>query len=77
MTFFAWRPCDVDALRVVRKTLAAVYDGGWVLDDGLLVGSELVTNAVRHSGCDGEHRLIVEVGRRDGNLIISVHDPGL
>ena len=70
-------PCDVHAPRVVRKTLAAVHDGGWALEDGLLVASELVTNAVRHSGCGGEHRLSVEVARRDGNLVISVHDPGL
>jgi anti-sigma regulatory factor (Ser/Thr protein kinase) len=70
-------PCDVHAPRTVRKTLAAVHDGDWVLEDGLLVASELVTNAVRHSGCGGEHRLSVEVGRRDGNLVISVHDPGL
>lgn len=70
-------PCDVHAPKLVRKTLAAVHDGGWVLEDGLLVASELVTNAVQHSGCGGEHRLRVEVGRRDGNLMISVHDPGL
>lgn len=70
-------PCDVHAPRVVRKTLAAVHDGGWVLEDAQLVASELVTNAVRHSGCEGEHRLSVDVGRRAGNLIISVHDPGL
>lgn len=70
-------PCDVHAPGVVRKTLAAVHDGAWALDDGLLVASELVTNAVRHSGCGGEHRLTVEVGRHDGNLMISVHDPGL
>jgi anti-sigma regulatory factor (Ser/Thr protein kinase) len=70
-------PCDVHAPRMVRKKLAAVYDGGWALEDGLLVASELVSSAVRHSGRGGEHRLRVHVRRRDGNLIISVHDPGL
>ncbi|HEX3802585.1 MAG TPA: ATP-binding protein [Solirubrobacteraceae bacterium] len=70
-------PCDVDAPGTVRKTLAAAHDGGWALEDGLLVASELVTNAVRHSGCMGEHILKVEVLRRHGHLMISVHDPGL
>lgn len=70
-------PCDVDAPRTVRHSLAALHDGEWPLDDGLLVASELVTNAVLHSGCGGEHKLHVEVRRRDGKLVISVHDPGL
>jgi anti-sigma regulatory factor (Ser/Thr protein kinase) len=70
-------PCDVHAPVAVRDALAEVHDGGWSLDDGRLVASELVGNAVRHSGCDDEHRLHVEVGRREGRLRISVHDPGL
>jgi anti-sigma regulatory factor (Ser/Thr protein kinase) len=70
-------PCDVHAPKVVRAALAATHDGGWALDDGLLVASELVTNAVQHSRCTASDRLNVHVGRHDGNLLISVHDPGL
>ncbi|HEY3772595.1 MAG TPA: ATP-binding protein [Solirubrobacteraceae bacterium] len=69
--------CDPHAPRVVRDALAAAYDGGWSLDDGLLVASELVTNAVRRSGCMVDHRLRVDVGRRENCLLISVHDPGV
>ncbi len=70
-------PCDPYAPVIVRNALAEVHDGGWSLDDGRLVASELVSNAVRHSGCADEHRLQVEVSRREGRLLISVHDPGL
>jgi anti-sigma regulatory factor (Ser/Thr protein kinase) len=70
-------PCNLHAPVTVRDALADVHDGGWSLDDGRLVASELVTNAVRHSGCGGEHRLKIEVGKREGRLLISVHDPGL
>jgi anti-sigma regulatory factor (Ser/Thr protein kinase) len=70
-------PCDVNAPVIVRNALAEVHDGGWSLDDGRLVASELVSNAVRHSGCEDEHRLQIEVSRREGRLLISVHDPGL
>jgi anti-sigma regulatory factor (Ser/Thr protein kinase) len=70
-------PCDPQAPATVRDALAEVHDGGWSLDDGLLVASELVGNAVRHSGCADAHSLTVEIGLRDGNLLISVHDPGL
>jgi anti-sigma regulatory factor (Ser/Thr protein kinase) len=70
-------PCNVHAPRVVRGALAATHDGGWSLHDGLLVASELVTNAVQHSGCEGAQSLNVHVAHRDGNLMISVHDPGV
>jgi anti-sigma regulatory factor (Ser/Thr protein kinase) len=70
-------PCDLHAPVTVRDALAEVHDGGWSLDDGRLVASELVGNAVRHSGCAGQHRLQVDVRLRDERLLISVHDPGL
>jgi anti-sigma regulatory factor (Ser/Thr protein kinase) len=70
-------PCDVRAPVIVRDALAEVHDGGWSLDDGRLVASELVGNAVRHSGCADQHQLRIEVSRREGRLVISVHDPGL
>jgi anti-sigma regulatory factor (Ser/Thr protein kinase) len=70
-------PCDENAPRTIRRHLAAVHDGGWSLDDGLLVASELVTNAVQHSGCDENHPLKVEAAFSHGSLVISVTDPGL
>ncbi|MGA9857027.1 MAG: ATP-binding protein [Solirubrobacteraceae bacterium] len=70
-------PCDVHAPVAVRDALAQAHDGGWSLDDGLLVASELVGNAVRHSGCGDSHEINVDVGHRAGNLLISVHDPGV
>ena len=70
-------PCDRHAPAIVRDALGEVHDGVWSLDDGLLVASELVTNAVRHSGCEGNHTLQVSVGLAEAGLRISVHDPGL
>jgi serine/threonine-protein kinase RsbW len=70
-------PCDVHAPVAVRDALARVHGGGWSLDDGRLIASELVGNAVRHSGCAEQHRLRVEVSMRNGRLLISVHDPGV
>jgi two-component sensor histidine kinase len=50
-------------------------DLGWVLGDAMLVASELVTNAVRHSLCTEDELLSVTISR-DGRLRISVLDPG-
>jgi anti-sigma regulatory factor (Ser/Thr protein kinase) len=69
--------CDPHAPRKLRKALRAAHDGQWPLEDALLVTSELVTNAVLHSGCADTDRLEVRVSRRNENLVISVHDPGL
>ena len=70
-------PCNLHAAVTVRDALADVHDGAWSLDDGRLVASELVGNAVRHSGCLDEHQLRVAVRLRNERLLISVHDPGL
>jgi anti-sigma regulatory factor (Ser/Thr protein kinase) len=69
-------PCDRTAPAVVREALADVHDDAWSLHDGLLVASELVTNAVLHSGCEAEHRLEVSASLSGDHLLISVHDPG-
>ena len=48
------------------------------MDDGMLIASELVTNAVVHSDCESSHRL--EVARailEPECLVISVRDPGV
>lgn len=69
--------CDAHAPRKARTALRGVHDGDWSLEDAALVISELVTNAVLHSGCASTDQLEVKVGRRNGNLVISVHDPGV
>jgi anti-sigma regulatory factor (Ser/Thr protein kinase) len=70
-------PCDTGAPKVVRDALRAAHDGGWSLADGLLIASELITNAVTHSGCHGADQLHVEIERDPECLRISVEDPGL
>jgi serine/threonine-protein kinase RsbW len=69
-------PCDEHAPGAVREALAQVSDADPVFGDAMLVASELITNAVRHSGCRAEDRLEVLVDRREGHLIVSVLDPG-
>jgi anti-sigma regulatory factor (Ser/Thr protein kinase) len=68
--------CDRQAPMKVRDLLTGLHDNRWSLDDGLLVASELVTNAVQHSGCSAGDRLSVEITRRPGTMRIAVHDPG-
>ena len=69
-------PCDEHAPAAAREALGRVSDGDPAFGDAMLVASELITNAVRHSGCRTEDRLEVLVARREGHLIISVLDPG-
>jgi anti-sigma regulatory factor (Ser/Thr protein kinase) len=68
-------PCDRKAPAVVRSALAQI-DCGWSVDDGILVATELVNNAVLHSGCMSDHRLKVRATVQQDRLLISVHDPG-
>lgn len=70
-------PCDEHAPGAVREALAEVSDAEPVYGDAMLVASELVTNAVRHSGCRADDSLEILVAERDDHLIISVLDPGL
>ncbi len=69
-------PCDHDAPAAVRQGLRKLDGIGAILSDAMLVASELVSNAVRHSGARERDRLTVEgkVGRQ--SLRISVLDPG-
>lgn len=69
-------PCDRGAPATVREALHQLTGVGWVLGDAMLVASELVTNAVVHSGGGPQDVLEVRVGRTDGGLRISVRDPG-
>src|ERR1700759_405416 len=70
-------PCDRDAPGTVRQALLDLESLGWVMGDVMLVASELVTNAVLHSGCLDQHRLKVRARLDGGRVRISVWDPGL
>src|SRR5579875_376225 len=69
-------PCDGTAPVTARRRLAALLDQGWPLGDAMLVASELVTNALRHSGCRSGDRLVVTVIRQREQVRIEVRDPG-
>jgi serine/threonine-protein kinase RsbW len=70
-------PCDEHAPATVRQVLSDVPDAPWAIGDAMLVASELVTNAVLHSGCKADHEIKVSVGIREERLVIAVVDPGL
>ncbi|HET9718914.1 MAG TPA: ATP-binding protein [Solirubrobacteraceae bacterium] len=70
-------PCDEQAPGAVREALSGVADGDSAFGDAMLVASELVTNAVQHSGCNPQDQLEVLVAHRERQLIISVLDPGV
>ncbi len=70
-------PCDPDAPRAVRAAVGRLDSLGAVIGDVKLISSELVTNAVLHSGCVRDHMLAVRATRSGGRMTISVHDPGL
>jgi anti-sigma regulatory factor (Ser/Thr protein kinase) len=67
--------CDAFAPGFVRQAMSELPGMGWVLGDAMLVASELVTNAVRHSMCAEDEFLTVRVAR-DGWVRIEVLDPG-
>jgi anti-sigma regulatory factor (Ser/Thr protein kinase) len=70
-------PCAPSASAAVREELSQLDDLGWVLGDVMLVASELVNNAVVHSGGTPHHDLQVRASREAGLLTISVRDPGI
>jgi anti-sigma regulatory factor (Ser/Thr protein kinase) len=69
-------PCDTDSPSTVRDSVAQLEGLGWLLGDARLVASELVTNAVLHSGGTHEDLLEVRVSRNENGIVISVRDPG-
>jgi serine/threonine-protein kinase RsbW len=69
-------PCDLHAPARAREALGAAQELGWQLGDAMLVASELVTNALQHSGCDATHQIELRVRRTANRLFISVCDPG-
>ena len=69
--------CDPNAPSAIRHALDDLDQDGWRLGDAVLVASELVTNAVVHSGCSAEHGVSVGASLREDRLLIAVHDPGV
>jgi anti-sigma regulatory factor (Ser/Thr protein kinase) len=70
-------PCDARAPGVVRGELERMEAIETVRIEAKLVASELVSNAVRHSGCEPSHEIDVRVGLRGGLFEIAVRVPGL
>lgn len=68
--------CDASAPATVRHALADSGDIGWILGDVMLVASELVTNAVRHSGARDGDVLKIEVHFGPDRVRLAVCDPG-
>jgi anti-sigma regulatory factor (Ser/Thr protein kinase) len=68
--------CTREAASAVREEMAGLDDVGWILGDAMLVATELVNNAVTHSGCDDTHSVHVAIHRERGAIVISVRDPG-
>jgi anti-sigma regulatory factor (Ser/Thr protein kinase) len=68
--------CDLSAPRLARQALSTLGMIDRVRDDVTLVASELVTNAVLHSGCDSseEIELLVQIEPTLVRLVIT--DPG-
>lgn len=69
--------CDNHAPAVVRRALQELPALDCARDDALLVASELVSNAIRHSDCTESESLTVCAFCEQERLRISVIDPGL
>jgi anti-sigma regulatory factor (Ser/Thr protein kinase) len=69
--------CDALAPKLVRKALSELPELERVEGDAMLVATELVSNAVRHSLATADDRLDVRVHRCSERLRISVRDPGI
>ena len=69
-------PCTRAAASTVREAMARMEALGWVLGDAMLVATELVNNAVTHSGCEDEHVVQIAIHREGDGIVISVRDPG-
>lgn len=68
--------CDERAPRTVRAALTRVEEIERVVQDLLLISSELVTNAILHSGCATGDQLDVSLSRCDHGYVLAVTDPG-
>lgn len=68
--------CDERAPRTVRASLARLDEIEQVAQDLLLISSELVTNAILHSGSTGSDDLDVCLSRCERGYVLAVTDTG-
>jgi anti-sigma regulatory factor (Ser/Thr protein kinase) len=68
--------CDASAPRLAREAISQLDAIASIRDDATLVVSELVTNAVRHSGSDEDDELELRVEMTPAGITISVRDVG-
>lgn len=69
--------CGCEAPAIVRAAFRQIRELGAAGDDAVLVASELVTNAVVHSGGSPADTIHIRSVLVRGEVSISVHDPGL
>jgi anti-sigma regulatory factor (Ser/Thr protein kinase) len=70
-------PCDPSAPRAIRSAVGNIPALDELRGDLMLVASELVTNAVIHSGGAGQDPVRVTIWASPGHALISVLDPGI
>lgn len=68
-------PCSAEAPLLVREALDQAPRIDSIREDARLIASELVTNAVLHSGCEAGHVIEVVAELQPDRLVISVDDP--
>ncbi len=68
--------CDVDAPAAARDAVRSLVGPRPNVSDAMLVASELVSNAVRHSGATEDELLTVMLKVDGGEMSITVVDPG-
>jgi anti-sigma regulatory factor (Ser/Thr protein kinase) len=68
--------CARQAPALVRAALSAISELDAVRGEATLIATELVTNAVVHSGGRAADTIHVQALLRAGNVLISVDDPG-
>jgi anti-sigma regulatory factor (Ser/Thr protein kinase) len=69
--------CGREAPGLVRAAVSQIKELGAAREDAILVASELVTNAVVHSGGSPADTIQVRAVLIRGDVLISVHDRGL
>lgn len=69
-------PCDLTAPGLARHALHPLAAIEPVRDDALLITTELVSNAVRHSGCSPADEVEFVAELTSKGVLIAVTDPG-
>lgn len=67
--------CDESAPAAARAVIRALDPGAAVIGDAMLLASELITNAVRHSGCRQDEEITLRAEMIGRGVRIEVRDP--